>query len=163
MCSLVTVLKSVLKCVGRELVWHRHVLIKKKNTEKEQIHQKSKSNSSHVLFTLFSVCNVEAKRKPKHGRGLVLCTPIWALRSQVRLTELSSHHDDDECVLAAGLFLALKTRRMLHFRTTWHTQQYHIPTSWMLNERSRWLHALSLHHYSIRPFESLSLCLFSRR
>lgn len=99
------------------------------------------------------------KMKTGHGRLLVLCMPIWALQSQVRLTKLSSLHDDDECVLAAGLFLALKMRRMLRFRTTWHRQRYHIPPSWMVNECSRWLHALSLHYYWTCPFESVSLYL----
>lgn len=53
----------------------------------------------------------------EHGGALVLCTPVLGPRSQVRLTRMSSHHDNDERVLAAGLFLALEMRRTLHFRT----------------------------------------------
>lgn len=34
----------------------------------------------------------------------------------MRSTKLSSRRDDDECVLAAGLFLALKTRGNAAFR-----------------------------------------------
>lgn len=52
--------------------------------------------------------------------------------------KLSSRYyddDDDTCVLASGLFLASKTNRMARFGTT---------SSWMVNERSRWLCGLSL-------------------
>lgn len=53
--------------------------------------------------------------------------------------------------------------RSLHFRTTSCRQRYRIPTSWMLNECSRWLHALSSYHYSTCPFESLRSPLRDRQ
>lgn len=83
---------------------------------------------------------MEKKKKKKKWTPqsvLVLWTPLWALQSQVHLTKLSSRQDDDQRVLAGGLFLALKMRRMLHFGTTRHRQtaasRYPKPHEWLMS------------------------------
>lgn len=124
------------------------------------------SNSFGIItfktLKLKSVKTARKKIKPCFVHGFFF--PHWGKKRQ----SASALYDDlgpskpsafDKVVIASWRWHACPCRRIIfgieneknaafRFETTRHRQCYQIPTSWMVNERSWWLHALSLYHYS---------------